>query len=283
MKYIYLTLIIGLCLHNTIQTKQPIFVIGCRQAGLFSNFLAALNNIVWAVSHDMIPVVYWDAKKCLYYDSAYTNTDNVWEYYFEPVSSAHYQKGDCIYRSYENPDKQCIPFLKNQSCYSDKIRSQWHAVIQRYIKIKPSIQHIINDFYNTYMKNKITIGIHLRGTDKKTEAEPVSIKKIIKIANALAKKLGHNCQFFIATDEQYLLNKAIRHLHSPVIYYDAYRSPNHYPIHLRNIPGKYKLGEDILIEAQLLSRCDYFIHTRSNVSIAVCMFNPKLPHIFIRN
>ncbi|HEV2916746.1 MAG TPA: hypothetical protein VGW78_03300 [Candidatus Babeliales bacterium] len=281
MKYSY---VVFTCIaYVSLLAQQPnTFVIGCREVGFFSNFLAALNNIVWAEAHHRIPIVYWDIV-CPYYDSEYTDTDNAWEYYFEPVSAGHFQKGDRIYRAYMNPAKQYIPYQKHERCFSNNARHHWYYIIKRYIHIKNHIQEKIDFFYTQYMQDKITIGIHLRGTDKKVEAQPVSTKRILKKANKLAKKLGNKCQFFIATDEQELLDMAIDYLEGPVLYYDSYRSKNHSPIHLRKMPGKYKLGEDILIESQLLARCNYFLHTRSNVSIAVCMFNPTIQNIFIKN
>ena len=37
------------------------------------------------------------------------------------------------------------------------------------------------------------------------------------------------------------------------------------------------------VKCRELAACDHFVHTRSNVSIAVCILNPTLPHIFLEN
>lgn len=284
----YIRWMVSLCLMASLYIQgenQSSFVIGCRPQGFFSNFLAVLPNIVWAKKHGRAPVVFWD-KHSLYYDPAYTDTENVWEYYFEPISSA-----ECTdqypYRRYESPDMQFIPWRKGELCFDDALRATYHAIVEQYIQIKPHVQKKIDDFYAEHMYGKITIGIHLRGTDKVTEAKQVSPRKILKKANKLAKALsqkGYECQFLVATDQQSLLNEAKKILKWPVIYYDAYRSQNHIALHYqRNIPSKYKLGEDIVIETYLLAACDHFVHTRSNVSIAVCILNPTLPHIFLEN
>ena len=88
-------------------------------------------------------------------------------------------------------------------------------------------------------------------------------------------------QFLIATDEERLLNEAIKKIKSKVIYYKCYRSPDKMPIHCKS-PNKAQVGEDVLIEAMLLSKCSKLIHSISNVSTAALFFNPELKHILLR-
>ena len=96
----------------------------------------------------------------------------------------------------------------------------------------------------------------------------------------MAKKYQNvNVQFFVATDEQKLLEEAQELLSGPVIYCDSYRSLNGEPLHRpkkKQDYSKAKLGEEVLIETLLLSKCNGFVHTRSNVSTAVLFFNPEL-------
>ena len=49
--------------------------------------------------------------------------------------------------------------------------------------------------------------------------------------------------------------------------------------HDQSLPKKAKMGEDVIVEATLLSRCDFFLHTCSSVSTAVLFLpNPTLEH-----
>jgi hypothetical protein len=132
------------------------------------------------------------------------------------------------------------------------------------------------------MKDKITIGIHLRGTDKYLEEHPISWTFFFQKANEQADLFGPQCQFLVATDENTLLEQATIKLNRPVIYYNCRRSSDGKPLHYgRKTTNKAILGEDILIEAQLLSRCNLLIHTRSNVSTAALYFNPDLQNILL--
>ncbi len=296
MKFIHRSMVVSLLmisLHGepALNDQQQKFVIGChgRHAGLFALFFGALNNLAWCETHDKLPVIYWD-KTCLYYvPEGFNGSTNVWEYYFEQPSLAKYNPFDVVHDEYLAPNGSGIT-LRYDNCKnytgSKEMRAQVHAIIKKYIKIKPSIMQKVESFYRDNMEGKITLGIHIRGTDKKTEVTPVNHDIIFAKANELASKIP-NVQFLVATDEAAILAKAERSLQGRVIYYNATRSKNGKPLHEREKRWKLvdhgvpiaQLGEDVLIEVQLLSRCSFFLHTCSNVSSAVLFFNPELDNI----
>lgn len=163
--------------------------------------------------------------------------------------------------------------------YSQQFRRMVkEQIIDRYIKVKPSIRQKVTHFFDMNMLYKQTIGIHLRGQHLGREVLLVPLQYIFQEANKYA---AQGYQFFIATDQQPLLDQAKRELKGNVIYYDCQRfstttsptgtSPKLHP----------KLGEDILIEMLLLSQCDHLIHTISNVSTTALYFNPELPHTLL--
>ena len=46
----------------------------------------------------------------------------------------------------------------------------------------------------------------------------------------------------------------------------------------KKIEQRAKMGEDVIVEVNLLSRCDLFLHTCSSVSTAVLFLSPELEH-----
>ncbi len=249
-------------------------------AGLFSAFLNVISNIAYAEKYQKVPIVYWDEKTLYYEPSGYNGQTNVWEYYFEPVSCGQYNPTDVDYmwRMWGSP---ILQIWADKSTDPSFIKNLKKTVIDRYIKIKPHILAKVQEFYDKHFAGKKTIGIHLRGTDKHIEQPLVSVQKIIAIANKYADK---HTQFFIASDEQKLLDQARKLLEGKVIFYNSYRSKNDQPIHKRASGyNKGKLGEEALIEVLLLAQCNLFIHTISNFSYAVLLFNPDIPHIRIKN
>ena len=261
--------------------KQKKMVIGASGGGFFAEFLGTLNHIAWCEKNSVTPVVYWNSG--LYYEPAgYNGSKNVWEYYFEPVSSAQYRKKDRIRRAYEAPDGSHIKgFHDKCKSYNTRIelKMQVHDLIKKYIKIKPVVMGKVNSFYTRYMEGKYTIGVHLRGTDKHIEVLPTSITKILDIANEAARGIP-DCQFLVATDEVRLLEKAKELLHGKVIYYDSQRSNTDQAIHTHG-KNKALLGEEVLIEVLLLSQCKKLIHTCSNVSSAALFFNPTIENTLV--
>lgn len=248
-------------------------VSGDRPAGLFSNFVKTLHHLNYCQKNAITPVVYWGSTSHYYQADGWHGKTNVWEYYFQPVSELSYQPGDLIHTRFWGPDNSSI-----DNAPDEKIRAK--ELIDTYIRLQPWIEEKIDAFYATHFKNKITIGIHLRGTDKKIETQPVDPLLIFAKANACAARYSpESVQFFVATDEQRLLDLAHIHLKWPVIAYDSIRSTDESPLHLSKELPKAQLGEEILIETILLSRCNLFLHTHSNVSTCALYFNPELNHI----
>ncbi len=262
------------------------FVIGKHGvgAGLFSCFFGVLNNLAWCEKNNKVPVVHWGEYPLYYEPQGYNGSKEVWQYYFEPVSHAVFEPGDSIRNSYHAPDrKDSVPNFARHSCQrlSDKkFREKVNGIIKRNIKIKQNIMKKVEDFYQEKMLGKVTIGIHIRGTDKSREVKQVSPSVIFGEANKIAQR-EPEAQFLIATDEANIIEEAKRYLNGNVIYYDSYRSTDGRPIHRRKDKqsDKAKHGEEVIVEVQLLSRCNFFLHTCSNVSAAVLFFNPKIENI----
>jgi hypothetical protein len=258
------------------QKQQNRHIIGVREFGFFSNFFLVLAHLNWCLKHKKKPVAYWDAKFPYYQPNGYNGSTNCWEYYFKPLSKEQYQPGDIINRNYNAPDRSYIIWWDYDKML--KYRTVFNTMIKKFIHIKKPILKKVDSFYEGYIKGKKTIGMHIRGTDKHTEATPVSITKFINQAKNYPKEY----QFFIATDEYAILDRIKKELKDyTVIHYNAYRSDDSQPIHYKNIPNKAILGEEILIETLLLSQCDIFIHAHSNVALAALYFNPKLEHVLL--
>ena len=252
-------------------------------AGLFYNFLGVVNNINYCKKNNLIPVAYWGQHDLYYQENGWHGKENVWEYYFEPISSESFDpKADKVWSKNESPDGCGLRPITDGHCIEyekQDMRLTAASIIRDYIKLRPYIQGKINSFYKRNMAGKKTIGIHIRGTDKKMEVKPMNIDDLFNDANKLAENY-QDCQFFIATDEERILKRAKQLLKKKVIYYDAYRSKTGAPIHYndQSCPSKARLGEEVVIETFLLAKCDLFLHGFSSVSTAALFINPELEH-----
>jgi hypothetical protein len=259
---------------NHSSSRAEKHVIGCSSsAGFFSSFFAVLNHIRWCEKNNKVPVVYWDSHSNYFQPRGYKGKINVWEYYFHPVSDACYEKEDTVWRNYFAPDGSGIECRAFNGLDMLEHKGWASEVIQKYIKINEQSKKKIDSFYQKYMQGKKTIGIHLRGTDKVKETLPVPATVILEAAN---KYQGY--QFLVTTDEMKLLHLAKNVLKGKVIYYPCFRSRDGKPLHFGKHENKAILGEDVLIEVQLLARCDKILHTGSNVAVAALFFNPTIKH-----
>ncbi len=251
------------------------YVIGSWHAGFGSAFLAVLNHLDHCNKTNKTPVVYWGPESFYYNKEGFNGSHNVWEYYFNPTSNLHYAIKDRINMSYGVNNHQHFYY----NLISPAKRKEAAALIKKYIKINTPVLNKIDAFFAQNMAGKKTIGIHIRGTDKIREEKPVEPEQMVLEA---LKYADNNTQFLIASDEQKLLNRIIELLpKNKSIYYDCYRSDDGKPLHIHRKPSFAQLGEDILVEISLLSKCDIFIHTASNVSSVALYFNPDLPNILV--
>jgi hypothetical protein len=288
---------------------------GCSCWGFFAEFLWVLNHLQWCVETHQTPVVYWGKHFAYYSPKGYNGSFNGWEYYFEPVSKLRYRSSDKIYvqnfytdhfstiawysdyiktlpllPEAERTSIQALPLQGNlagdnsypssgEHLYSKKFRSFVHDnLIVPFITIKPVIMKKIKSFYQHNMAGHRVVGIHLRGAFGANEVGVVPARAICE--EAKKHMVGDDTIFFIATDQMPMIEEAKKLLPGKVVFYDSYRqecSTN--PSHASQWPPS--MGEDVLIEAMLLSRCDHFVHTISNVSTAVLYFNPQLPHTML--
>ncbi|MGE0206439.1 MAG: hypothetical protein AB7R69_01170 [Candidatus Babeliales bacterium] len=257
------------------------YVLGGRWAGLFSNIFGVVSHLIWCEEKGLDLVVHWNRAPAYYKVSGtYNGSDNIWEYYFYPVSEAQYNSGDVIHEDYVTPDGQAIPcgYIGYEQNFSYEYRSFINSYIEKYIHIKPQISAKIDDFYHKNMQGKKTVGIHVRRTDH-NEAPRIPLKQYIEEAS---KHKG--AQFLVATDDQRVLDELKKKLPGKVIYYDSYRSLDDTGLHIWNqqVKNRALMGEQVLIETQLLSKCDHFIHGVSNVALAALFFNPHLQHSYLK-
>ena len=294
---------------TTCDSNGSKYVRGCKGYGFFAEFLWVLNHLDYCVTRGFTPVVFW-GEQSSYFPHHGPKDLNMWDYFFEPVSSLRYIQGDKLaldhyyrddfsviwnYPQYIQllnfsesstrksfvkifnkfpPMNHVYPFGKQHLydyAFRKMIKSQ---LIDKFIKVKQPIVQKCDEFYNKYIKGISTIGIHLRGRWIHGEMPEITVEQIARLANELA---NNDTQFFVATDQVALIQQAKIYLKGKVIYYETQRSN----APTSPFPGKKlhpKLGEDLLIETLLLSKCNYFIHTISNVSTVVLYFNPDLPH-----
>lgn len=210
-------------------------------------------------------------KNGLYYDSS--QGPNWWSYFFEPVCIGEKRHATVVYPSRE----QCLEAWLQRRLMT---RENAAHIIKKHVHIKPHIQEKIDEFVHHYFKDSFMIGVHYRGTDKQKEAPKIDFETIFE---EIERHIPNEkpCRLFIATDEIDFLEQAKARFNNQVIAIEAHRvESGGVGAHFVN-KNNYSLGEEALMDAYLLSKCDLLIRTSSNLSLWSTYFNPDLPVVLL--
>lgn len=212
----------------------------------------------------------------LYYEPAYG--PNWWNYYCEPIRLGNTPPTWVLKEFGKIPEKAPWKRIK------DIPREQMRRLIGRYIHPKKHIAQKVDQFFKQHLKGYRIIGVHYRGTDKKTESPRVLYKVVFTAIqeqiDAWVSEDPHvKFKIFIATDEKAFITRARQVWGDVVCCQDAIRSGNEEPIHLQAtvMHSSYLLGEEAMIDMLLLSKTDFLIRTSSNLGLWSTYFNPHLP------
>jgi hypothetical protein len=226
--------------------------------------------------------VYFGSECCYFDNDIYKEqgVHNVWDYYFEQP------------HTYQMPDKKDIisevgllhdDFSEFRDVFLDpevyKIRRLEYAkIIEKHVKLLPHIQEKLDDFYKNNFQDKKILGLHCRGTDHPDK------KPMHMYVKEIEDKLQNYDAIFVTSDEQSRVDYIKNKFKEKVITYPTFRSINEGPLHYQNnyLHNKYFIGEEVLIEAYLLSKTDFLLCcTGSNVNFFIRCLNKNIKYKII--
>ena len=250
-------------------------------AGLFSNIAFIINHIKIAENLGAIPVLDSFNFPNLYNENIIRN--NSWDSYLS--NNLNYSLEE-VYSS------KNILITTNEwaKFFVMSIGSLDNAYnyFFKYFKINENLLQKVNNYItkNHFLNEKI-IGLHFRGGDQKTangHQFPLTKTQIYNKLKDLIKENKYT-KIFCSTESIDNLNFVKKHFKEMVIYYDSYRSLNN--PYLENYRENHRilLGEEILIEALILSKTDFFLCGNSNVSefVKIIRSNENKPFLEMKN
>ena len=281
-------------------------------AGFFAYVTFAMNQLILCEKSKQVPVVYFGQgpEHCRhpFYDPAYG--ENVWEYYFEPAAEYSYDDLQKMVRDPACPltEDDITSLSSDESLrlhlwepdsvfnypygyYKDKyvFDEQWyedqrrkaHHVIQRYIKVKPHIQEKVEEFCRDHFQDNHVLGVHIRGTDKGTADCHPRLSRIVRpreyfpLIDRYTAKHGP-CRIFVATDQKQFVEEMRSRYGGRIISRDVVRSDSIVNTFQKRERHGYAIGEEVLLDCLILSRCDFLLKCTSAVGEYAIYFNPKL-------
>ncbi len=252
--------------------------------GMFSNITFILNHLKICKKYNFIPIIDMQNFITIYNENTkFKNHLNAWNYYFNDLNEFSLEE---VYKSKNViiTDNKFFHFFN----YNIEKDNEMTGLLNSEIKINKYIKKLYLKSLEKF-KNKKILGIHFRGTSYKRSAGhplPATKKQMFEITKKLLKEndIDH---IFLVTEEKNYLDFFKKNYGEKLFYLkSSYRSDKNdaFKIYPRNL-HRYKLGREAVLEALLLSNCDYFLYLCSNISSAAIAYNknPKQKRIEIMN
>jgi len=136
-------------------------------------------------------------------------------------------------------------------------------------KVYNNILKIKDEYLEKFENKKInlgigrdTLGIQIRGTDKKQELPEIKIESVFNSIDSIESE-----KIFVSTDDKYYLDCLLDRYGSRIVYDDSLQiSSGSQSIH-HHCSNRPQVNEEVLSSVYLLSNCSYFLYSFSNVSL----------------
>ena len=254
--------------------------------GLFSFLFAFLEQMDIVEKNGYIPVVDMKNYKNQYMEKDRLGLENVWEYYYEPIS------GYALEEAYKSKN---VILGYDDNCYKANYDKKYNIsrmseLYQRYIRYQPNIIRLVEEEFAYRIKpDKRTLGVLYRGTDMsslKLRNHPIqpTVEEMIPLIYRYMDKW--KCErIFLSTEDACAAEKFKAEFGSVLSCTDQKRFGDtgekwlsHIEFDRKN--DKYLRGLEYLITIELLSRCNSLLAGVCTGSIcAQIINNGKYEHI----
>ena len=259
-------------------------------AGFYANYLHVAGHLVYALKKKYIPVVDMENYPTLYNeDIVFKGTKNAWEYYFVQPSGISVAEalnsGNYILSDYSTM-RENIPYKDGKGYFY----IEWNKaqpildVIHKYMQPNVDILNEAREFFYTNCQGKKVLGVHYRGTDKKVIVKnhflSASLQNYLKCVEKCFQEYQPD-MILLCTDDKEAVSVFSEKYPGQVIFSNAFRAEvgDTEGIHLnKNVKREhhnYLLGKEVIIDVTLLSWCNYFVFSHSNVATAVMLINNR--------
>ena len=139
------------------------------------------------------------------------------------------------------------------------------------IVIKEEIIEKVNNFFKQNFIGK-TLGVQYRYTDKIKEVEQISPQKFINLIKNIIEDYD---TIYLATDYQPVVDELSKYSEK-IKYYNTQRSSNSIGSHFLKTNRQYDnylKGYECLVDVLLLSKCNDYYYSKSNISLLPLIIN----------
>lgn len=251
--------------------RKGVFCVDLRtDNGLGARLQSTLEILAYCDEHGLAPAIRFSSLK-----------DNSGIDYLPPLLSI---RGSAPPQGGAFAVIQTVPELGFPVDYDKTLTLQRaHELVSKYLVVHPSIADELNGFWSRSFSSDRVLGVHYRGTDKGSEAAPVTFDKVIRNVEDQLSRDPSVTEVLVASDDaKFVSALSTAGLRCPVRSRDdAYRSSDGKPVHHGGAIDRSAVFRDALVNCLLLSRCCFLVKTASFLSDWACVWRPELPILLL--
>ena len=207
---------------------------------------------------------------------------NLWEHFFEPLSFPAAPPLERItqeYADYGMTGMRAYRMYKR----GGRWRHDYGRAYHEHIRVRPAILDRVEEIWRSGMAGRFCVGVHIRHRDHSHECpRPIpEPDEFVERATRFASR-GDRAVVFLATDAP----RAVEPFETAfgerlVIQQNVERervSRGQPQVGMRD--PRVELGEQVLVDALLLARCNVVLHTVSNIATAAGYMNPAMRMVY---
>lgn len=254
---------------NTEENPTYYVIRRINKVGLFSYVQTTLGQIVYALEHNMIPIVDMKNYPNTYLEEDEIGVKNAWELFFKQICDKDLDEvlanGKYILSEDTNIDLRFTPRLNG--VYQKRAYWFWSEMYRKYVVFSEPVEEYCEKEYDSILKNRAekTLGVLVRGTDYKYAKghaiQPTVETVIDKVKDVLEKDKSFQ-YIYLATDEFKTEQEFQKAFPGKIIinkrtYFDGYDFSKTLigDIVLERENDKYLRGLEYLSSLNLLSKC----------------------------
>jgi len=269
--------------------KKNFGLINIASGGFFSNFFVSLSTAIEADKNNLIPYV--ELNNTVFSQFSHEDNVNTWNWWFD-------QEEPSSEDSIINVSKNIESFLNFPAPFGDitwnrKDICDSRLFFNNHFKIKEHILKMTHQYYDSFFKNKVILGVMARGTEFNNIHPQYGDQNVYTYVDEVKKVLLEHSEidniFLVTEDSDYI--KVFDDIFDNLLYMNVFRRTTQTLEYCkRNWLWPYEnssrenhtriLGDECLYQALLLGKCDYLVCKRNSMAGAAVFFNDNLKNVY---